>query len=233
MMDSLKLCVLLLIIFFSKFIRAAEDNLYDFLWLDPDKSVYVLQHKVYEKNHSFYFDLNYLSNGSSEFQSSRGGSGTLGYFFKEEWAVELSYATYSNSDNAAYQNVTQINGTEPFVRRANSLMGMNLIWSPFYGKINTFNKIIYFDWSFGLGIGTLSMESNINTVTNPKLLTVYSKEDYSSLVFKSDIKVYINRRFHLQVGVQDAIYRAPGPRDKAVDTTRHNIDLSIGIGISF
>jgi hypothetical protein len=155
MMDSLKLCVLLLIIFFSKFIRAAEDSLYDFLWLDPDKSVYVLQHKVYEKNHSFYFDLSYLSNGSSEFQSSRGWGVKFGYFFKEEWAVELSYATYSNSDNAAYQNVTQINGTEPFVRRVNGLMGVNLILSPFYGKINTFNKIIYFDWSFGVGLGKL------------------------------------------------------------------------------
>lgn len=36
---------------------SGEENLYDFLWLDPDKSVYVLQNKTHEKKGSFYFDL--------------------------------------------------------------------------------------------------------------------------------------------------------------------------------
>ena len=33
---------------------AAEKDLYDFLWLDPDKQVYVLQNKVHKKEHTIY-----------------------------------------------------------------------------------------------------------------------------------------------------------------------------------
>lgn len=232
-MTTTKACVILLCIFFAKFVKAAEDSLYDFLWLDPDKSVYVLQHKIYEKKNSFFFDISLLSNGSSEFQSSSGYLTNLGYYWLEEWGVELSYTVYSNEDNAAYQNVTQINGSEPFVRRANNLMNINVVWSPFYGKINTFNKIIYFDWRFGAGIGKLDMESNIETVIDPALLTTYSKESYTTVVLKSDLKVYINERFHVQLGIQDSIYQAAGPRDPSAKLIRHNVDIFVGLGISF
>ncbi len=232
-MSPIKVSVILLCIFFAKFIQAAEDNLYDFLWLDPDKAVYVLQHKIYEKRHSFYLDFSLLSNSSSEFQDSSGFVGNLGYYWAEEWGVELSYSQYSNKDNAAYLNVTQINGSEPFVRRADQLMNINVIWSPFYGKINTFNKIIYFDWRFGIGIGKIDMESNIDTVVDPALKTAYTGESYSTVTLKSDLKVYINKHWQVQLGVQDAIYQAPGPRDLNEKTLRHNVDIFVGIGFSF
>lgn len=232
-MASVKISIFLLVIFFAKLAKSAEDSLYDFLWLDPDKSVYVLQHKVYEKKNSFYFDISLLSNGNSEFQKSTGFTSNLGYFFLEEWGLELGYSSYQNSDNAAYLNVTQINGSEPFVRRATNLINLNIIWSPFYGKINTFNKIIYFDLSFGAGVGKINMESNIQTVIDPSLKTIYSKEDYIGVTLKSDLKVYINKRFHVQVGVQDTVYSAPGPRDINVNVMRHNIDMFVGLGISF
>ncbi len=46
-----------LVIFYTSFSLAGEKDLYDFQWLDPDKSVYVLQNKIYPKNKTFYVDI--------------------------------------------------------------------------------------------------------------------------------------------------------------------------------
>ena len=39
-----------------------------------------------------------------------------------------------------------------------------LLWAPFYGKINTFNKILYFDLFFGIGLATIGGKDNAETV---------------------------------------------------------------------
>ncbi len=52
--------------------EATEKDLYNFKWLDPDKSVYVLQNKVYKKEKSFYTDLSFLKGLSSTYQDTKG-----------------------------------------------------------------------------------------------------------------------------------------------------------------
>jgi hypothetical protein len=159
-MNNLKLYILTMMIlgplFGPRVIMAAEDDLYDFLWLDQDKKVYVLQNKVYEKKKTFYANLGYIKGMNTNFQSTMGIHGSFGYNFKEEWAVEALYHTYSNNDDDNYKSIQEVNGSRPFVRRASAKVGLMAVWSPFYGKVNTFNKIIYFDWSFGLGLGQLT-----------------------------------------------------------------------------
>ena len=128
-------------ILFSLFISlntiAGENDLYDFLWLDPDKSVYVLQNKIYPKDKSFYVDLGFVSNITSTFQDSNGGALRAGYHFHEEWAVEFGHIQYSNSDNNALDAVEFTTGSTPFVRKPVSSTSLFLIYSPSYGKINT------------------------------------------------------------------------------------------------
>src|SRR5690606_30883158 len=96
---------LMLWVLFASNGRASEQDLYDFLWLDPDKEVYVLQNKLYPKYQTFYFDIGYLIGLSNEFQDTNGIQLKGGYYFHEEWAVELQYMQYSNSDNSAYKNI--------------------------------------------------------------------------------------------------------------------------------
>jgi hypothetical protein len=49
-----KIVLLAWILSGSKALFAAEDDLYDYLWLDPDKKVYVLQNKVYKKKSKYH-----------------------------------------------------------------------------------------------------------------------------------------------------------------------------------
>jgi len=75
----IKVLVLFVIATLNFKVHAGEESLYDFLWLDPDKKVYVLQNKLYKKEHSFYFDACYISNFTSKFQDTNGFALKAGY----------------------------------------------------------------------------------------------------------------------------------------------------------
>lgn len=212
---------------------AGEEDLYDFLWLDPDKSVYVLQNKIYPKDKTFYADIGYLAmNLSSTFQETAGAQVKGGYFFNEEMAIELNYMKYTNSDNSALDGVKSVAGLAPFVRRPLSSTSVFFIWSPFYGKINTFNKIYYFDWSFGVGTGSYTMESNLETA-ELKDQDTFDREEYTPLQFKTTVKFHLNKNIHLGVEFLNTNFQANTPKNPDSKSWDLNNDVIFSIGASF
>ena len=222
-----------LVVSMSKQVHAGEESLYDFLWLDPDKKVYVLQNKLYKKEHKFYFDAGYISNYTSKFQATQGFQLKGGFYLREEWALEASFQQYSNGNNDEFRNIRIINKTEPFIRRLNSSLGANLIWSPFYGKINTFNEIVYFDWSFGAGYTKINAESNIKTAAFGAVSNKFGKENYNGAVLKTNFKVHLKENMHLGVEYMNTYYMAPGPQNPKSDRLRTNTDIIFSVGFSF
>jgi outer membrane beta-barrel protein len=217
-------------------LHAAEDDLYDFLWLDPDKSVYVLQNKVHKKAGSTYVQLGYLMGLTNEYQDVAGVQLATGHYFNEEWALELVYNLYNNDDNEAMQNLRTINGSVPFVRKVEKVYGAMAVWAPFYGKINTFNKIIYFDWSFGAGPGLVQTESNALSVATPSSADVYRDEKNFALLTKTNLRIHASKRVHLDLQYFRVQYRAPGPTlpsRPGLDAWRSNADIIFSIGFSF
>lgn len=213
--------------------HAGEESLYDFLWLDPDKKVYVLQNKLYKKEYSFYFDAGYVSNLTSKFQDTNGFALKGGYYFHEEWGIELFYHQYANSNNDDFRNVQLINEAAPFIRRPKDTFGAAIIWSPFYGKINTFNQIFYFDWSFGAGIAQVNTESNIKSVRIDDAPNTYDKENYTGAILKTNFKFHLSENVHLGVEYMNTYYMAPGPKDPKSDKLRTNTDLIFSVGFSY
>ena len=194
----------------------AEDDLYNFLWLDPDKKVYVLQNKIYHKQGSLYTNIGYLSGLNSTYQDAQGAQMALGFYPLEEWAIELFYHKYHNSDNEDKKNLQAIgdgagNPIFPFIRKFNSKLGAAILWSPFYGKINTFNQIIYLDWSFGLGGGKVQAQSNAKTVAADIRREIYEDESFALITAKAALRVYINKHFHTGIEYYRDMYQAGGP----------------------
>ena len=70
-------------------LRADEKDLYDFLWLDPDKKVYVLQNKVHKKEHTVYANVGIGTGLSSDFQDTSMFHANAGFFFTEEWGIKI------------------------------------------------------------------------------------------------------------------------------------------------
>lgn len=222
-----------LMFLFSNTIYAGEESLYDFLWLDPDKKVYVLQNKLYKKEHSFYFDLGYVANFTSKFQDTQGFALRGGYYFHEEWGLELLYQQYSNRNNDDFRNVKLINEAVPFVRRPKSTLGAAVIWSPFYGKINTFNQIFYFDWSFGAGVASVTTDSNLKSVRIEDAPNSYQTKTYGGALLKTNFKFHIQENIHVGVEYMNTYYMAPGPRNPKSDKLRTNTDIIFSVGFSY
>lgn len=217
-------------------LRADEKDLYDFLWLDPDKKVYVLQNKVHKKHHTTYLNLGYGTGLSSDFQDTSMIHTNFGFNITEEWAIEGMYTKYSNKDNEAFENLQRINGRIPFIRKMKSNYGLLAKWSPFYGKINTFNKIFYFDWSFGLGLGKLNSESNATTVGNTLIPNSYATEKYTSVIAKTGLSFHASKNIHIGVDLLMNNYKAPGPTISGrapASKMRTNTDAIFTLGVSF
>ncbi len=215
---------------------ASEKDLYDFMWLDPDKKVYVLQNKVHKKDKSIYFNLGYGTGLSSTFQDTSMLHANTGYYITEEWAIEGLYTKYSNSDNDNFTNIKKVNGVVPFLRRPLSNYGVIGKWSPFYGKINTFNKIFYFDWSFGAGLGKINNESNATTVAVTSTANRYNKESATSIIFKTQLQFHATENIHVGFDAIMNNYKAPGPTINGragTSTMRSTWDALITFGVSF
>lgn len=215
--------------------KTAEQDLYDFAWLDPDKKVYVLQNKIYSKKNSLYLNLGYLLGLSSTYQSVRGGKAALGFYFSEEWAIEIFYHQYHNTNNQAYdalKHATDDNITTP-IRKFHSKAGGFLLFSPFYGKINTFNQIIYFDLSFGIGGGTLKGESNYDTVAIDTTPEKFKNESFPALHFKTDLRIYATTYLHIGLEFHHSLYRGSYVTDTGNPTTTLSAnEISLLVGFS-
>lgn len=231
---KLKLMLLMLSgVLVARTATAGEENLYDFLWLDPDKAVYVLQNKIHKKEHTIYMDVGYLTNLTTTFTDTRGVAVKAGYYFHEEWAVEMMYLGYSSNKNENYRNVTLLNGGVPFVRRPTSTLGAGIVWSPFYGKVNTFNKIVHFDWSFGAGVAQVNTSSNLKSARSGSAQDTFDSETHTGGYLKSAVKFHLNQNWHVGVEWVGTYYQAPGPKNPKVDKIRSNNDLIIQLGWSY
>ena len=217
-------------------LRADEKDLYDFMWLDPDKKVYVLQNKVHKKEKMVYFNLGYGIGLSSNFQNTSNIHSNFGFNLSEEWAIEGLYTKYNNSDNEALENLKRLNGSIPFIRKTESNFGLLAKWSPFYGKINTFNKIFYFDWSLSAGLGKLNTKSNATTVAETAMANTYKDESYTSAIAKTGLSFHANKNIHIGLDLIMNNYKAPGPTINNITPSskiRNNMDTVLTLGFSF
>ncbi len=222
---------------------SSEDSLYDFLWLDPDKSVYVLQNKLYKKTNSFYLELDAGVAFGDEFLNTHNVNLKIGYYFSEEWGIEIFGSKYFNSFANNKGEVKRIANVSPFLRQPEQAIGATLLWTPFYGKINTFNKIFYFDWGFGLGAAMLDTTSNLKTAGSTTLKERFDDEDQISFVYKTDFKFHLNRHWHFTAELRGMLFSAPlvgglGDGPGGVNTEGENkifdyYDFMLGVGYKF
>lgn len=136
-----------------------------------------------------------------------------------------------NDNNETYASIKKVNASVPFVRKLTSTYGLLAIWSPFYGKINTFNKIYYFDWSFGLGLGQTAFDTNQDSTSNPNEDT-YKNVSKLAIISKTNLKFHMTKHFHLGLEYMNTSFTDTSPSSSKA-TRQYNSDVMISIGLSF
>jgi len=142
---------------------ADDKSFYGFKWLDDDETVYVIQNKEYPKSGRVGIDLSYVKSENSAYQNSSGLVAALTYYFNEDYSLDFTYKAYSNSNNRDLDTLVNVRSTKPLFRIVDNSMMVHFSWIPFYGKLNTLDKIIYMDWGIGAGFGKFSTKSNYKT----------------------------------------------------------------------
>lgn len=218
--------------------QASEKSVYDFSWLDQDKEIYVLQNRKFRKDGKFYIGGNGVKTLSGAFIDSYGVSLRAGYFFKEDWGVEFLYGKNSGDENDTATSVKK-QGTVPFYRKIDSYYGGLLTWSPFYAKINTFNQIFYYDWTFGAGLASVKTQDNrakFNAIPSDAL----TNEDAVAGIWNIGFRFYLTQAWSLRFDFTGFHYQADKTlrqgtggavtKEKSLNST---YDMGFGLNYSF
>jgi len=224
----------------SMAVMADEKSLYQFSWLDKDKEIYVLQNRKFRKDGKLYLGATGVKTVSGAFVDSYGGTVRGGFFFREDWGLELAYGKNSGSQNDTAKGVRE-QGTVPFYRKIDSFASAMVMWSPFYSKINTFNKVFYFDWMFGAGVASLTTQDNRN-LFDTKSADKNKLTDESAIggTWMTGFRFYISEHWSLRVDFQGIHYQADKTKKQQNDTKTSkssllfsNYDLGVGLNYTF
>jgi outer membrane beta-barrel protein len=141
-------------------------SLTDLNKLAPFKDISVIQKKYQPKTERFQL---YIAGGlttNSPWFVNLGAKVNVGYYFSESLGLELSGIFLSNSESQAAKEIRTNNNLQPdkfIVTKYN--IGIDLLWSPIYGKVtNLDNEIIPFDMYFAFGGGTSSTNAQESSV---------------------------------------------------------------------
>ncbi len=236
MKSKLKALFLLLSMMVTSKVFANEKDIYEFSWLDPDKEVYVLQNRKFRKVGHVHFNAGWGITTSGAFVNATAIQGRIGYFITEDFGLEGLYSKNSGSENDTAKGVRssgpQGTGTTPFRRIVDSYSGAMVLWSPFYSKINTFNKIVYMDWIFGLGYSTLKEKNNKLAFVSASTANVVSVESHGGIIWEAGMKFYLDQSFSIRTDLTAIHYNTNNVATPGT-SWKSNFDATASLGYSF
>jgi outer membrane beta-barrel protein len=206
-----------------------KDDEYSFNWLDPDKKIYVLQNRKYTKANRLLLSAATGHGFSNPYRATVNVDPRVAYYFSEAIGVEAFYTMTFNTANNTYDALI-LSGSPvlPIIREIKSQYGVLGHWSPWYGKLNMFNKILYFDWYLSGGAGTVHSTA-IQPVTGSSDVSV--TQDFFSFFAGAGHQYHLSQSLSVRVDFMGAFYRAPVGCTSGGNTWFSNLNLGIGIGV--
>jgi hypothetical protein len=123
-------------------------------------------------------------------------------------------------------------GVIPFIIKVDSALGGVLVYSPFYGKLNTYNLIYYLDWNFGLGAATLDTQDNYASFV-AETADTYVDKKRSAFIAKTQVRFFISKHFHINLDYAAFFVRAPEPGTGGNEKYIRYGDFYASLGFSF
>lgn len=227
----MKIIICHLVFLLCASVSAATDDYYNFKWLSTDQNIFVLQQKFFEKKRTFFFNAGLGKNSTSDFQSSSAIHLSSGFFFTETWGIEGFINSYSNENNETFKKVSTDGLSIPNIRRLTSVKGVNLLYSPFYGKLNTFNKILYMEAILGLGVSSITAENNITSFENFDPRNIYESESLTGFHYKVQLRVNITKKWLMNLEYYTYYFSAAN-RSAQSATLQSASDIIVSAGFS-
>ncbi|OFZ85292.1 MAG: hypothetical protein A2603_04535 [Bdellovibrionales bacterium RIFOXYD1_FULL_55_31] len=203
---------------------------YSFSWLDPEKKIYVLQNRRYGKAHRLLLSAMAGTGFSNPYRTSYILEPRVAFYVSESIGFEAFHTLTSNRTNATFDALQQSQPSIwPVVREIKSQSGILAHWVPWYAKINVFNKILYFDWYFSGGIGTLQTALETRNVTNGP--STFTDQSFTALYLGTGHQYHVTRDFSVRLDFTSAFYQAPVMGLSGSKSLYSNLNFGIGVGL--
>lgn len=214
--------------FLAQFAAASEEEQFEFRWLDPDKKINVLQNRRYLKENQQMISLLGGPGSSNPYRNTWQLSARLSHFFSEFVGIEFFYSGVLNQTNDTFEQLKRATANViPVVREVKYQAGAQVLWMPWYAKINVFNTIIYFDWYFGAGAAMVGTQLDTRTnATNPPN---YVNQKFGALVLSTGHLFHFSDHFGARLDVSGAFYRAPRFGTSGDSSTVSNYLYGLGV----
>lgn len=212
----------------------AEENEYSFDWLDPDKKVYVLQNRRYTKANRALLTIMGGLAMSNPYRNGFTLEPRLAYYFNEQIGIEgfMTYGFYT--ENETYLALKDATGSSisvnPHIREVKQQMGGLLHWAPWYAKINVFNSVLYFDWYFTGGVGSVTTDYFTNAIKDAANTV---SQSFFAVFFGTGHQYHLSRAFTVRLDFTGAMYSAPSRGTTGDSTTYTNYNFNLGFGVRF
>ncbi len=222
----------LILLSISGFVFAAEDSMYDFSWLDNDKEVYVLQNRKFRKSSKVYLGGTLGRQVNGAFIDSNEANLIGGFFFSEDWGLELSYTKASGETNKTHDAV-KAQASKAIFRKIDTAMSAMIVWSPFYSKINTFNKIFYYDWMFGVGVTSATTLDNRNELLGGSDSDDLTSESNTGAAWMTAVRFYISESWSTRLDFRAQHINAEMQIDANDTEERWNHYYNFNVGLNY
>lgn len=182
-------------------------KLEDKYWSAKDDEYGVIQNRTFSKSGRYFGAVGYGTLINDPFAKGKAMSAYLGWYFNEDFGLELSYLNYNSSKNdnvSAFQNLTS--GASPAYNLVKDSKTLNLIYTPFYAKMAFMNKaVLYFDMGFTLGVGQTSYEIQKQVSATP---WADDPEMKSAVHYEIGVmqQMFINRYIALRLDIKNSFY---------------------------
>jgi outer membrane beta-barrel protein len=207
-----------------------SDSEYNFSWLDPDKKVSVLQNRRYRKAGRPMVSAAFGLANSNAYRKSYAIDPRISYFWSESFGIEVFYTAFSNKENDLY---TAINGTgvRPDVIEVKNQVGAQLLWAPWYAKINVFNTVLHFDWYFSGGVGTMNanMVPGSNSATTLGLAA--TTKSMTGFYLGTGHLFHVSDNFDVRLDFRNAWFKAPQRAVTGNEIWFNSTAFTIGAGL--
>lgn len=141
-------------------------KLEDKYWSAKDEDYGVIQNRTFSKEGKFYVSGAWGSLINDPFSNSKGFGLFAGYYFTEDFGVEVNYITLNPSQSDSLNAYSTLAANiKPNYNVLTSYYNVSLAYTPFYAKMSFMNKaILYFDMGATIGLGM----ANYNQMTLDK-----------------------------------------------------------------
>lgn len=201
--------------------HSAEE--YNFSWLDPEKKIYVLQNRKFEKARKLLLSGNIGLGLSNPYRTTYSVQPRAAFYISEEWGFEVFFDYTANAVNNTFLALQQATGGSPIpsIREFRTGFGGLVHWAPWYAKINVFNQILYFDWLFFAGVGRMSTY----------LIPSNASQDLTPLILGTGHQFHVSRTWVVRWDFMAMLYLAPLYGTTGENTWFADYKFTVGFGL--